>query len=329
MIKLIRVGDPHCTVRNLSDSKKLIDFIVQKALEYKVDRIEFMGDLFHTHAVKRIEVENFWINAFNTILENNIKILTLCGNHDIPGSKELTHMSSLDIFKPYKDVTLIDTPRIIDNIGYISFVFDNDKFIEAANKLYQQGAQKTLIAHQTFLGSTYDNGFYAEDGIDLNKIPQEQIISGHIHTQQIVGKCHFIGTPKWDTLSDANQEKGIWFYEHTKDGSVSQSEFISTRDIVTPINKYTLHEEDTEKLNIDVNSINYIELIGKSSWIAKMKKIYKGTARIKTKPTDKKISKVNQNSILSVQRFLETSFEPIKGINKSDILNYLKDKCNV
>lgn len=325
MVKILRVGDPHVTIRNLSESKKIMDFVLEKAEEYSVDRVEFMGDLFHTHAVKRLEVENFWIEVFGKITKK-FKVLSLVGNHDMVGSRESAHINALSVFKIMKNVTIVDKPTILDSIAYIPYTHDNDYFVGAAKMLYDEGAHKMLVAHQTFQGAYYENGFYAKDGIDLSLVPQEYIISGHIHSQQQTGKCKFIGTPKWDTISDANQEKGIWIYEHNDDGSISSQDFISTANVATPIKKITIKEEDSDNEYPELNARdrNYLELIGKSSWIAKMKKKYKSMAQIKGIPTDKKMDRIDKDLILSIDSYLDDFFNPISGVKKEDIKNYLR-----
>ena len=68
-MKVLRVGDPHITVRNLDEALKLLAFIFEMARKYKVDRIEFLGDLMHTHAVIRVEVLDFWAKAFKQLGE--------------------------------------------------------------------------------------------------------------------------------------------------------------------------------------------------------------------------------------------------------------------
>ena len=181
-----------------------------------------------------------------------------------------------------------------------------------------------MVAHQTFTGATYENGFYAEDGIDPELVAQDQIISGHIHKQQQIGKCWYQGTPKWDTMSDANEEKGIWIYEHNEDGSVKSKKFISTAGVVTPIFKHVVNEGDAEP-ELLPNAKNYIEFIGKSAWITKMKKKYKGKAHIKAKPSDRKSARlIDKDKTETVNDFLFNHFTTVDGVNKEDIKNYLE-----
>ena len=326
-MKILRVGDPHITVSNVIDGQRLITFILKIAKEREIDAIEFLGDLFHTHAVKRLEVEYFWRISFQKIKTLlNIPVIVLVGNHDMPGSKEKEQqMNALDVFNGINNVVVVNRPAILNGIAYIPYMSDKEAFINEAKALHKEGALELLVAHQTFTGATYDNGFYAEDGIDPALVPQTNIISGHIHTSQEVGKCFYPGTSKWDSVTDANKEKGIWIYDHNKDGSVKNKELIPTKGVVTSINKYIVEEGEflPEIISSDMYR-NYIELKGKTPWIAKMKKKYKGLAKIKATPTDRRVAS-EDNKSTTIYDHLEKKFIPIDGVSKVDIKKYLKE----
>lgn len=326
-MKILRVGDPHITVKNLEDASKLIDFIILTAKRNSVDRVEFMGDLFHTHAVVRVEVMDFWKKSFKKITESGFPVLTLVGNHDQPGSREKEDLSALDVFEDLTDITVVNKPKIFDNILYVPYMSDGAKFVETVNRLHKENGVKALVAHQTFTGATYENGFYAKDGIDLELIPFEHIICGHIHKEQKIGPCHYIGTPKWDGMADANQDKGIWVYTHDETGSVVHKGFVSTREVVTPIYKFAL-EEGRDIHEIPDNARVFIELRGTTAWINKMKKKYKGRAQLKAIPTDKRKPRVELSEGVGLSEYLDKHFKPIEGVSRESIQSYLKELSN-
>lgn len=324
-MKILRVGDPHVTVSNISSSEKLFDFVFETAKKYKVDKIELLGDLFHTHAVKRLEVEHFWQeNVFKRAAKEMIPMIVLVGNHDKIGSKEKEYLTSaLSVFKDYEYITIVEDTMAEDGIGYVSYTSNQEQFLNKAGELYKI-APKCLVAHQTFTGATYENGFYAEDGIDPELVLQDNLISGHIHKTQQIGKCFYPGTPKWDTISDANENKGIWIFEHEADGSLISKTLIETKDVVQPIKKYTITEG--EKLpELNDKDRNYLELIGSSAWTSKVKKQFKGLAAIKTRITDRKQIKIERNKTSDIKTFLNEVFQPIDGVTKQDLENYLME----
>ncbi len=320
MNKVLRVGDPHVQISNLKDSEKLIDFVIKTALDRQIMNIEFLGDLFHTHAVLRVEVIDFWQKSFNKILQKNLNCTVLVGNHDQPGSREKEQeMNALNIFNVHDNFTIINKPIEILGTAYIPYMSDGQAFIDAAQKLYDQGATELLIAHQTFTGAQYENGFFSEEGIDPALIPQKQIVSGHIHKSQQVGKCFYPGTPKWDTMADANESKGIWIFTHNDSGGYMDKEFVSTSEIVTPIVCYDIKEgEDLPEINPFAR--NYVTLEGKTAWINKIKSKLKN-CNIKIKHTDRILNKVNGN--LSIDKYLETEFQPVAGVEKEEIKQFI------
>jgi DNA repair exonuclease SbcCD nuclease subunit len=324
MYKTLVIGDPHIQVSNLKDSQELMNFVIKTVLERKIRVVILLGDLFHTHAVKRVEVEDFWSNAFRVFDENDIACRVLVGNHDQIGSKEKEQeINALNIFKPgpydLSERVIINKPLVLGKIAYIPYHSDEGTFLKACQDLYDLGATDLLVAHQTFTGAQYENGFFSEEGIDPGLVPQKQILSGHIHKSQQVGKCFYPGTPKWDTMADVNQEKGIWIFTHNESGEYIEKEFISTAEIVTPIVSYDIKEGD-DLPQINPSARNYITIEGKTAWINKIKLKLKG-CNIKIKPTDRAIIKNNNN--LSINEYLETEFEPIAGIDRVELKQFI------
>lgn len=322
MSKILFVGDPHIQVSNLEEATKLMNFIKNKGQELDAKNLVIAGDLFHTHAIIRMEVLNFWKEWINYFSNNFQYVWILVGNHDMAGDKQKEHkMSALDPFKDlYTNVKIVNTPTVsIDGYGFMPYYSNNEDFISDAKSLYDAGIKK-LFCHQTFDGSKYDNGFYAPDGIDQNLLPNfEEIISGHIHKEQKIGKVFYPGTPKWDTMSDANEDKGIWFF----DGSWKK---IRTAEVCTPIYKFVVKEGE-EIPNLNNNAKNIIELQGSSRWIKKSSVLIGNRAKIIAKPTDSLTreirKKVNLNILDYVAEFKGITCDPdeLKSFLKERVLN--------
>lgn len=291
MIKILRVGDPHAKVNNLEEMERLFDFVMETATTHRVDRIEILGDLFHTHAVLRLEVQEFWATQLDR-LSSSFLTIVLVGNHDISGNYN-SNFSSLSLFKnvcPH-NLHIIDEPRLFNGaFGYLPYIHDHKIFIDSANALADKGA-KVLVCHQTLQGSRYESGFYASDGVPTGEWSARfnHIISGHIHSEQSFENVLYPGTARWDGIVDANIRKGIWIYEHEPvTGFIKSSEFISTENVCSPLRSITWREgEDGPKPWGDKDRVT-LELIGSSEWISKQKQSFKGKASFKTKITDSK-----------------------------------------
>jgi DNA repair exonuclease SbcCD nuclease subunit len=328
MIKALTIGDPHFMMSNLEDSSRLMDFIFKTAQERDVDVIQFTGDLFHNHAVLRQEVLNLFRIKLKELATLDKRIILLCGNHDIPGDKSSEGVfSALDNFEGISPkIIIVNNIHVYEKdsvvVGYRAYTSNLKMFLEDSKLLREKWGCKHLLAHQTFTGSVYANGFYAEDGIDPALVSQDYIISGHIHTSQQIGKCFYVGTPKWDNANDANIDKGLWLITYKKDGY--DKEFISTEGIVTCIKKYNLKEGD-EVPSMDSKNKNFLELEGSSAWILQTKKKLKDISNLQIKaiPTDTRISS-NKENIKTINDFIINGFKPIDGISIKDITGYLE-----
>lgn len=294
-MRILRMGDPHIRPSNIEEADRLMAFAKEIIVGGKIDRFEILGDLFHTHAVIRLEVLEFW-NKWLQVFSGVVETVVLVGNHDMTGDHN-SQNHALKVFKRINNerLKIIDRPAIIGPFVYCPYIHSNGTFIQAVRGFSGQGA-KVLVCHQTFAGSQFDNGFYAPEGINPDDIPFEKIISGHIHKEQIIagGKVDYPGTPKWDSASDANERKGLWLYEHDPvTGAVLSRNLIPT-DITLPVGIVctpivsVVWKEGEEKPKLSENAKNNIELIGSSEWIGKQKPALKGLASIKVKVTDKK-----------------------------------------
>lgn len=294
----------HVTVANLEDSNKLLQFILETARHVEPDYIEFMGDLFDTHDVIRGRVLDFW-DSWLEKLGQEFAVLVLVGNHDQSGDKSLESLAnSIKVFRRIPNVKVVSDFHAMNNLLYVAYTSDNEKLIHICN---QHQSQNTLIAHATFLGATYENNFYADDGIDLTRIPQSRVVSGHIHKTQTVGKCFYPGTPRWLKATDANQDKGIYLFDHKDDGSYSY-EFFSTKEIVTPIVEISILEtspEEGEKQLLSAKGKIYVELKGSSEWIAKYKKTLDKRYFLKIVPTDSKIVRKAVKKGITLNEYLQ------------------------
>lgn len=322
-LKILRIGDPHIKPSNLAEAEKLMAFVYQTVLDVEPDRVEILGDLFHTHAVVRLEVLSFW-NSWLDILSEKAEVIVLVGNHDLSGNGHPS-VNALEVFTKFKkkNLKIISHPAIYGNFAYMPYRANNELFIDESNGLAAAGG-KVLICHQTFDGSQYENGFYAPDGVEISRLNYDLIISGHIHKTQIIKAGNKIvmypGTAKWDTASDANESKGIWLHIHDDStGAITATRFMSTEHVVTPIVKLS-YKEGEEKPTYPENANVTLELVGSSEWVTKQKKSLKGQVSISAKITDKKTEKRNPGN--NLPDFVNNLF--VTNFNREKLLSYMK-----
>lgn len=326
-MRILRIGDPHVKPNNVEECEKLWHFINDKILEFQPDRVEILGDLFHTHSIVRLEVLEFWDGWIDVLLAHeNIEFYILVGNHDKATTDEFS-FNALSVFKHMrkKNLKIVENARVDGIYAYMAYYHNGETFIDIANRCAAEGA-KVLVCHQTFEGSYYETGFPAMDGVDATKLNFDLIISGHIHTRQTFKKAGktilYPGTAKWDTISDANEDKGIWLFEHDDvTGKILKEELIRTGGVVTKIVSLVWKEGEPQ-LAIPGGCKVSIELIGSSAWVEKEKAALKGTVSIKTKITDKADRKDRQTG-KNFPEFVAKKFQT--DLDRVALLKYMRE----
>jgi UDP-2,3-diacylglucosamine pyrophosphatase LpxH len=318
MIKNLILGDPHVTVSNLEESERLLQFTLEQAK--KTDRLIIMGDLFHCHANVRVEVLEFWYKWFG-ILNESIETFVLVGNHDQIGNYS-SKSHALSVFNnQFEKVRIISSPINFGVFGFIPYIHDKAEFVKEANHLTAEGA-KVLFVHEDLDGAQFENGFYCPNGVKQEDLHADLIIGGHIHKRSRFGKVILPGTARWLTSSDKNENKALWMAEFSDEGKIISEQFIDTSHVCTPIYAYQYKEGEAEP-QIPAGSRASVELVGSSEWISKQKAKFKGIASVSAKITDKQ-KPSNRKTGNSLEHFVNNVFEPVNGIKKEKMLNFMK-----
>ena len=326
-MKVIIVGDMHVVPDELKDADAVLSLILKTAKEQGASQVWFTGDQHHTHSVIRVEVMNWWRQAFATLASHELTSVALVGNHDQhnPGSP----VHAMQAYKDMSKVYVVDHPQLIEpNVLAVPYVHTEKEFVEACNE-YKQA--KTVFCHQTFDGARFENGFYAPDGFDAKKAPQDHIISGHIHSQMEFDSVWYVGSPRWRTLGDANQERHIWLVEFSEDGSVISRTGIYTGDVCRRFH----HMTDTPDNQVDVAIIEkphrwHVDIKGPADFCHARKAVLKAAgARVRTFPEHVSTRDVKESDGIDVAfgKFLDV-FVAKNGTDSSVLKKMAQDRLN-
>lgn len=322
-MKLLLIGDPHVQISNLTESEILFAKAFETAKTEKVDSVVILGDCFHNHDVIRSQVMNFWLS---TLKKAKTPVTIVTGNHDMPGSKELEGVvSALDALALIDNITVVKSPVALKDIGYIPYMHDTQKFIDAINGLSAKGV-RTFFCHQTFDSAQFENGFYAPNGVNLDLMPSNStIISGHIHQQQLLKTdktcVWYPGTPRWLTASDANSSKGYWVYNT----DTQEKKFFDSSDFIAPMIRITVKEGETVP---EIRSNNrdrvYLDLVGSGLWIKTVKKDIPEDIRVSSTITDHGKKKRNfEKKKVDIHSFIVDNYVP-SLVTKEELSDFLK-----
>ncbi len=313
-MKTLLVGDPHATADALKEMRRLIDHIYAVAEAEKPDQILLLGDQYHTHSVIHLAVMTFWSEAFKRLGTLGIPVRAMVGNHDMSGNAGAIETS---MQAHTAQVEVIDTPRVSNGILYHPYTADHEAFVRNCNS-YPEA--KTIICHQSFDGAQFDNGFYDPDGIDVNLIPQTQVISGHVHTPQEFGKVWYPGAPRWRTVADANTERAIWLVEHDQSGAL-----VGRRSFPTNVCCRSIHLlEDRIEAQVKIPTGNVsvvVDVYGTREYVNSRKGELEGAGvRVRTFPDVEKSIKVRESDgIATAYRAFISSYVSKNGTPPSVI----------
>lgn len=327
----------HVQQSDLDDSRALIQFIKAKAKEKATRNIFFLGDLFHTHSTINSYVMDFWKETFDDLLLNDFFIYVIPGNHDSAGAGLDSGPHSLRAFVGYNDdLMILEEPyEIYPNVWAIRHYYDPNKFLEAVNKIERPS---TILGHQTADGAQFENGFYAKDGINLNDY-EHTFLLGHIHASSEWGNVKNLGSPRWLTANDANQDRYIWYAEI--DGPIVKTlEKFSTRQVVTAIYQFDDFPEvelDFSKSNLTYRSKMFINIKGPPAFINKRLGYYnklkqdqdvKATFSLRTFPIKESVNEVKESEGISkaFQKYF-TNYECKFGTDKAKLLNLVSERA--
>ena len=317
------VGDPHAQPNNLPDLVALGKYIITVAQETKAT-VVISGDLYHFHGVIHAEVQYFWWAFFETMKKLGIRFIVLKGNHDAPGT-EGSLATSL-IAHVSQGTMVLHQPHVENNILFCPYT-SGEQLVKWATQHPKCG---TLFCHQTFDGSTYENGFYAGDGVDPAAIPQNMVISGHIHAPQEFAKILYPGSPRWQTLSDANTERAIWLFEFDGRGLLQKKTPYDTGKICKRIFHFVDSPEQPLNLVPEANTEYRVDIKGPESWIRERLPLFDGIARTRRICTDTRaVAVVKESDGVSVafDKWVD-AFQPKNNTDKTTLRKMIGERLN-
>lgn len=320
-MRVLRVGDPHVKPTNIEESEALMGFVCNIAIDLKIDVLEILGDFYDTHSMVHLLVLKFWHKWLTLLSQKSFKTIVLVGNHDMSGDYS-DNFSALWTAFPLENENfkIVYEPHLRGKFGYLPYIHENEKFVEEANKLAEQGAT-VLISHPNYEGAVYDNGTPITKAVDPNTLDSKflHLIGGHIHTELEMGRVWYTGNPRWLTKACANKRKGIWLVTHDDNtGAILSKEFISTESVCTPIIALTWKEGENKPVIPDNAKVN-MELVGSSDWVTKQKYDLKGIS-VSSKITDIKKSR-ERKSGKSLFEFLSNYYTTDK---RDKLIEYMK-----
>lgn len=229
--KSLVFSDIHWGRRNSSevhntDCLNYIDWVVQQAIDNKVDNIVFMGDWFETRSSINIHTLNYAYRGMERLNALNIPIYVIVGNHDCY-YKNSRSVHSLVQYKEFPSVTVVDSflrvPHMGDGALMVPYAFADE---------YE--SLKDYLDVDVWFGHFEFQGFVITGqnhkmltGPNPSEFVGPDIFSGHFHKRQTIGNVTYIGNTFPMDYSDAGDvARGCMIYDHDQPKG-SRVEFIN------------------------------------------------------------------------------------------------------
>ena len=225
----------------IQDQRAILQQILQIAQAQAVDAIVIAGDLYDRSvpAVEAVAVLDTFLKEMN--LERNFPILAISGNHDsaqrlATGAPwyQMTnfhlHTTLASVFEP---VVIGDTQFFL--LPYFEPIearlyFDEplttiqeamERVIEKCVTLFNPTKKHVLVTHFFIAGSLRTESETPVEVGGLHSVPREllsdfdYVALGHLHSKTALkeGKVRYSGSPLKFSLSELNDDKGVWILD--------------------------------------------------------------------------------------------------------------------
>jgi len=228
-VKFLLVSDLHIGLHNDSDiwhkvvidlAKEIRDCCIKNDIEY----IVVLGDWFHNRKSINVKTQNISHQIVKIL--NDFHIGIIIGNHDIY-FKNTVQPTSLEMFKKYNHIDIIDKTIVNGNISFVQWLGDIPE------------KTKYCFGHFEISGFHMNDNYVCKKGIEATKFSDfKHIYSGHFHTPSRQGNITYLGAPYQQTFHDVGGKRGYYTWE---DGDLQFIEFhkypkfhkVNTNDKIT------------------------------------------------------------------------------------------------
>jgi len=255
-MKYILVGDTHFDSKNgnqeyLDNQMKVwYKQIIPTCIEQNIDTIIQMGDITDNRTRLCLNTQYHMMKLFDALKKNNIKLVTIVGNHDIY-YKESRKIYSMQIFeKAYDNITIINEQTKIDNMLLVPWLV-NDEQVQLDDDI------EIVLGHFEMKDFNVTRTFQSTHGLDKSTFKGVTVISGHYHIKQDDDNIHYLGVPVQQDWNDYKAKNGFYIFDNIKNESTFIENTSSSRHVKVTIDiddKTALIEGFDEDINIKINN---------------------------------------------------------------------------
>lgn len=218
-MKVAILGDTHFGMRNdllcfHEHYEKFYSNIFFPYLkEHGIDTIIQLGDLFDRRKYINFNTLHMCRRYFfDELQRQNIKLITLIGNHDIFWKESLSVNSTELLLGSYNNITIINKPKTITlndtPIDIIPWICKEN--YEDCLHFIQNSRSELCVGHFEISGFSMYKDMPSDEGLDRKMFKKyELVLSGHYHHKSKQDNIVYAGTPGEMTWQDYDDPRGF------------------------------------------------------------------------------------------------------------------------
>lgn len=317
-MKILHIGDLHFGEKGNSESfnEQVLEFLrwaVATAKEQKCDYIIQHGDYFHSRHKIDVSTMNYGISGAEILAEFGAdKVVVLEGNHD------LYYLDRLDVSSVAairRIVRVVDKPTTLDDsdVFLIPWVANGemwDLVVDSAS------THKYLCAHLELNGFKVNDGYEMEHGFShIGLRDYTRVITGHYHTMQTKDNITYLGTPYPITMSEANQDHGVYVLD-TEEDTLDFVCYDKVKVLSMSLEDYLDQQDEIDPANTSIR-IEFDDDLDDESLIDEVRDALnsRGFTEVKIKYTSKKVNDILNSSVdvVEVENIDQSVIMSIRG----------------
>ncbi|MCX8008341.1 MAG: hypothetical protein N3A54_01415 [Patescibacteria group bacterium] len=280
--------------------KKVFENVILPYLKEHQDSIErliFLGDIFHKRKSVDIPIIEFSRWFFNSL--RDFKIDIIIGNHDCYYKNTNEINSPQILLSSYKNITIHEEhPIEIGNILLVPWICKEN--MDICLDALKTSPAEIVCGHFEINNARLVSNVFCDFGMGLDMFERFKVVfSGHFHHRQHFANIIYTGC-LWELrYEDAENEKGFYVIDYKEDGSFD-FEFVPTTNKYKMFNAITYDEyilektKEAKKTSLDLLLPMEMKLLLEGTYV-------------------KVIYKTNKNKVLW-EKFIErlNSFNPVE-----------------
>ena len=222
-MKLAIINDTHAGARG--DSLLFNDYFFKfwenvffpYLKENNIKHICHLGDLVDRRKFINYVILNSWRKRFfDVLLENNITMDIIVGNHDVTYKNTNDINAMHELFNHYSNINVFTEPVVREygdlNVSLVPWI--NSGNYENSIEFLNKTKSEVIFGHFEIAGFEMDRGNVCHAGLSEKLFERfDTVLSGHFHHKSNKGNIHYLGNQYEMTWADYGDVKGFHVFD--------------------------------------------------------------------------------------------------------------------